>query len=305
MSTVPPAGAFPAITDASAADDVVRGRVASAADVLRLLMSNPLSAAGLVVLALFVVAAVAAPLIAPYDPEAFDGAAKFLAPSSQHLFGTDDVGRDIFSRVIFGTRYSLTAAIGILAFAAIVGTTVGLVAGYAGGWVDEVLMRVTDMFLAFPALVLAMGAAAALGPSLLNATIATGIVWWPWYARLVRGQVLQLKNEPFVAAARLAGASRRRIMVRHILRNCTTPIIVQMSLDVGYAILTMASLSFVGLGAQPPTPEWGSMIAVGRDFYLDQWWYATFPGAAIFLVVMAANLVGDGLQEVLSPNRSQ
>jgi peptide/nickel transport system permease protein len=305
MSTVPPAGAFPAITDASAADDVVRGRVASAADVLRLLMSNPLSAAGLVVLALFVVAAVAAPLIAPYDPEAFDGAAKFLAPSSQHLFGTDDVGRDIFSRVIFGTRYSLTAAIGILAFAAIVGTTVGLVAGYAGGWVDEVLMRVTDMFLAFPALVLAMGAAAALGPSLLNATIATGIVWWPWYARLVRGQVLQLKNEPFVAAARLAGASRRRIMVRHILRNCTTPIIVQMSLDVGYAILTMASLSFVGLGAQPPTPEWGSMIAVGRDFYLDQWWYATFPGVAIFLVVMAANLVGDGLQEVLSPNRSQ
>jgi peptide/nickel transport system permease protein len=305
MSTVPPAGAFPAITDVSAADDVVRGRVASAADVLRLLMSNPLSAAGLLVLALFVVAAVAAPLIAPYDPEAFDGAAKFLAPSSQHLFGTDDVGRDIFSRVIFGTRYSLTAAIGILAFAAIVGTTVGLVAGYAGAWVDEVLMRVTDMFLAFPALVLAMGAAAALGPSLLNATIATGIVWWPWYARLVRGQVLQLKNEPFVAAARLAGASRRRIMVRHILRNCTTPIIVQMSLDVGYAILTMASLSFVGLGAQPPTPEWGSMIAVGRDFYLDQWWYATFPGAAIFLVVMAANLVGDGLQEVLSPNRSQ
>jgi peptide/nickel transport system permease protein len=305
VSTVPPAGAFPSIADASPADDVARSRIASAAGVLRLLMSNPLSAAGLVVLALFVVAAVAAPLIAPYDPEAFNGKAKFLAPSAHHLFGTDDVGRDIFSRVIFGTRYSLTAAIGILAFAAIAGTAVGLVAGYAGRWVDEVLMRVTDMFLAFPALVLAMAAAAALGPSLLNATIAIGIVWWPWYARLVRGQVLQLKNEPFVAAARLAGASRRRIMTRHILRNCTTPIIVQMSLDVGYAILTMASLSFVGLGAQPPTPEWGSMIAVGRDFYLDQWWYATFPGVAIFLVVMAANLVGDGLQEVLSPSRSQ
>jgi peptide/nickel transport system permease protein len=305
VSTVPPAGAFAPLSDATPADDAVRGRIASATDVLRQLMSNSLSAAGLVVLALFVIAAAAAPLIAPYDPEAFDGGAKFLAPSAQHLFGTDDVGRDIFSRVIFGTRYSLTAAVAILAFAAIVGTTVGLIAGYAGGWVDEILMRLTDMFLAFPALVLAMGAAAALGPSLLNAAIATGIVWWPWYARLVRGQVLQLKNEPFVGAARLAGAGRTRIMTHHILRNCTTPIIVQMSLDVGYAILTMASLSFVGLGAQPPTPEWGSMIAVGRDFYLDQWWYATFPGVAIFMVVMAANLVGDGLQDVLSPNRSQ
>jgi peptide/nickel transport system permease protein len=149
-----------------------------------------------------------------------------------------------------------------------------------------------------------MAAAAALGPSLFNAAVATGIVWWPWYARLVRGQVLHLKNEPFVAAARVAGASRQRVMVRHILRNCTTPIIVQMSLDVGYAILTMAALSFVGLGAQPPTPEWGSMIATGRDYYLNQWWFATFPGLAIFLVVMAANLVGDGLQDALAPRRN-
>lgn len=271
---------------------------------LRRLASNPLSLAGLVVLGLFVVLAVAAPLIAPHDPRAFNGAAKFLSPGAGHLLGTDDVGRDILSRVIYGTRYSLTAAVGILAFAAAVGTAVGLVAGYAGGWVDEVLMRVTDMFLAFPALVLAMAAAAALGPSLFNAVVATAIVWWPWYARLVRGQVLQLKNEPFVAAARVAGARPGRIVLRHVLRNCTTPIIVQMSLDVGYAILTMASLSFVGLGAQPPTPEWGSMIAVGRDFYLNQWWYATFPGLAIFLVVMAANLVGDGLQEALAPRRA-
>jgi peptide/nickel transport system permease protein len=271
---------------------------------LRRLAANRLALFGLVVLGLFVVLAVAAPLIAPYDPSHFDGAAKFLAPGSAHPFGTDDAGRDVLSRVIYGTRYSLVAAVGILAFAAVVGTAVGLVAGYAGGWVDEALMRVTDMFLAFPALVLAMAAAAALGPSVVNAAVATGIVWWPWYARLVRGQVLALKNEPFVAAARLAGARRSRILTRHILRNCTTPIIVQMSLDVGYAILTMASLSFVGLGAQPPTPEWGSMISVGRAFYLDQWWCATFPGLAIFAVVMAANLVGDGLQEALAPRRA-
>jgi peptide/nickel transport system permease protein len=302
MSSIAPGGTLAAPQPALRMEEL--GRLHRPLTILRRLASNPLSCAGLVVLAAFVVLAVFAPLVAPYDPNVFDGAAKFLHPSASHLFGTDDAGRDILSRVIYGTRYSLGAAAAILAFAAAVGTAIGLVSGYAGGWVDEALMRLTDMFLAFPALVLAMGAAAALGPSLFNAAVATGIVWWPWYARLVRGQVLQLKNEPYVAAARLAGAGRARILVRHVLRNCTTPIIVQMSLDVGYAILTMASLSFVGLGAQPPTPEWGSMIAVGRDFYLDQWWYATFPGLAIFAVVMAANLVGDGLQEALAPRRS-
>ena len=302
MSTVSPGGVLVAPEAALAAGEA--RRLHGTLTVLRRLASNPLSCAGLVLLAVFVVCAVAAPLVAPHDPNTFDGAAKFLHPSASHPFGTDDAGRDVLSRVVYGTRYSLTAALAILAFAAVTGTAIGLVAGYAGGWADEALMRVTDMFLAFPALVLAMGAAATLGPSLVNAAIATGIVWWPWYARLVRGQVLQLKNEPYVAAARLAGAGRARILLRHVLRNCTTPIIVQISLDVGYAILTMASLSFVGLGAQPPTPEWGSMIAVGRDFYLDQWWVATFPGLAIFVVVMAANLVGDGLQEALAPRRS-
>jgi peptide/nickel transport system permease protein len=302
MSTVAPdgAGLFTPEVPLAAMDSEPRDRWA----VLRRLVSNPLSLAGLIILVVFVVLAIAAPLIVPYNPDAFDGAAKFLAPSASHLFGTDDVGRDLFSRVIYGARYSLLSAVAILVFAASLGTAIGLIAGYAGGWVDEVLMRITDMFLAFPALVLAMAAAAALGPSLFNAAVATGIVWWPWYARLVRGQVLHLKNEPFVAAARVAGAGRVRVMVRHILRNCTTPIIVQMSLDVGYAILTMAALSFVGLGAQPPTPEWGSMISIGRDFYLNQWWYATFPGVAIFLVVMAANLVGDGLQDALAPRRN-
>jgi peptide/nickel transport system permease protein len=304
VSLVPPAEMAPTPDVPGPADDV-RCRLRGTTTILVRLLRNPLSALGLVLLGLLVLGAIFAPLIAPYDPNGFDAAAKFLGPSPHHLFGTDDVGRDLFSRVLYGARYSLTAGVVILAIAASLGTVVGLVAGYAGGLVEEVLMRITDMFLAFPALILAMCVAAALGPSLVNATLATAIVWWPWYARLVRGQVLQLRNETFVSAARLAGASRARIVFRHILPNCTTPIIVQMSLDLGYAILTLAALSFIGLGAQPPTPEWGSMIAVGRDYYLTQWWYVTFPGFAIFLSVLAANLVGDGLQEVLSPHLDQ
>ena len=273
-------------------------------DVLRRLRRRPLGLLGVIGSLAFVLIALVGPWVSPYDPLALRPDT-LRPPGAPYWFGTDDVGRDLFSRVLYGARYSLTAGVAILAIAASVGTVVGLIAGYAGGMLDEVLMRVTDMFLAFPALILAMCVAAALGPSLVNATLATAIVWWPWYARLVRGQVLQLRNETFVSAARLAGASRARIVFRHILPNCTTPIIVQMSLDLGYAILTLAALSFIGLGAQPPTPEWGSMIAIGRDFYLTQWWYVTFPGIAIFVAVLAANLVGDGLQEVLSPHLDQ
>jgi peptide/nickel transport system permease protein len=265
------------------------------------LFGNPLSAVGLALSAAFVLMAIAAPLLAPHDPLAMDPSNRLAAPSALHWFGTDDGGRDILARVIYGTRSSLLTALGILSLASLIGTSIGLAAGYFGGWVDETLMRITDMFLAFPALVLAMGLAAALGPSLFNAMLATAVVWWPWYARLVRGQALHLKNEAFVEAARVAGASGLRIAVRHILRNCLTPIIVQMSLDIGYAILTLASLSFIGLGAQPPTPEWGSMVSIGRDYFLDQWWIVTFPGLAIFVSVMAFNLLGDGLQESLSP----
>ena len=265
------------------------------------LFGNPLSAVGLALSAAFVLMAIAAPLLAPHDPLAMDPSKRLAAPSALHWFGTDDGGRDILARVIYGTRSSLLTALGILSLASVIGTSIGLAAGYFGGWVDETLMRITDMFLAFPALVLAMGLAAALGPSLFNAMLATAVVWWPWYARLVRGQALHLKNEAFVEAARVAGASGLRISVRHILRNCLTPIIVQMSLDIGYAILTLSSLSFIGLGAQPPTPEWGSMVSIGRDYFLDQWWIVTFPGLAIFVSVMAFNLLGDGLQESLSP----
>jgi peptide/nickel transport system permease protein len=267
----------------------------------RRLLRNPLSAAGLALVCLAILAAALAPQIAPADPLAMAPADRLMPPSAAHWFGTDDGGRDILSRIIYGTRSSLATALGILALASVIGTLVGLIAGSCGGWIDEILMRVTDMFLAFPALVLAMGLAATLGPSLFNAMIATALVWWPWYARLVRGQTLQLKHEAFVEAARIAGASSIRIAVHHILRNCLTPIIVQMSLDIGYAILTLASLSFIGLGAQPPTPEWGSMVSIGRDYFLDQWWMVTFPGLAIFLSVMAFNLFGDGLQEALSP----
>jgi peptide/nickel transport system permease protein len=276
-----------------------------AAGVFRHLASNPLTAAGAVVAIVLVLVALAAPLIAPHDPIAVDLPHRLRAPSSRFWFGTDEEGRDIFSRVVYGTRISLSAAAGILLIAVVVGVTVGLVAGYAGGWVDEVLMRVTDMFLAFPSLVLAMGVAATLGASLINGVVAIGVVWWPWYARLVRGQVLRLKQEAFVEAARVAGATGRQIVLTHIVRNAMTPIVVQMSLDVGYAILTMASLSFIGLGAQPPTPEWGAMISVGRDYYLNQWWYVTFPGLAIFLAVMAFNFLGDGLQEALSPETAR
>jgi peptide/nickel transport system permease protein len=268
---------------------------------LRRLLTNPLSAAGAVLVCIAVIVAVLAPQIAPSDPIAMAPQSRLAPPSAAHWFGTDDGGRDILSRIIFGTRYSLLAALGILAMASVLGTVVGLIAGSFGGWVDEILMRLTDMFLAFPALVLAMGMAATLGPSLLNAIVATALVWWPWYARLVRGQTLLLKHEAFVEASRIAGASALRIAIHHILRNCLTPLIVQMSLDVGYAILTLSSLSFIGLGAQPPTPEWGSMVSIGRDYFLDQWWMVTFPGLAIFASVMAFNLLGDGLQEALSP----
>jgi peptide/nickel transport system permease protein len=291
-----PVSSSPTLEQAAAATTPVRRR-----GTLRRLIANPLSAAGLALVLFAVAVALAAPLIAPADPIAMMPDLRLQPPSLAHWMGTDDGGRDILSRIIFGTRSSLLTALGILAVASVTGTAIGLAAGYFGGWVDEILMRITDMFLAFPALVLAMGLAATLGPSLFNAMLATAVVWWPWYARLVRGQALHLKQEAFVEAARVSGASALRIAFHHILRNCLTPIIVQMSLDIGYAILTLASLSFIGLGAQPPTPEWGSMVSVGRDYFLDQWWMVTFPGLAIFLAVMAFNLLGDGLQEALSP----
>lgn len=268
---------------------------------LRRVIANPVSAIGLAIALLLVAVAVAAPLLGLDDPLRLQPKDRLLPPSAAHWFGTDDGGRDVFSRVLYGARYSLAAALVVLSISVTIGTAIGLAAGYFGGAVDEALMRLTDIFLAFPALLLAMGISAALGASLTNSMIAIALVWWPWYARLVRGQTLRLREEQFVEASRASGASSLATLTRHVLPNCWTPIIVQVSLDVGYAILTTASLSFIGLGAQPPTPEWGAMVSVGKDYILDQWWLATFPGLAIFLAVIASNLLGDGLQEALSP----
>jgi peptide/nickel transport system permease protein len=269
----------------------------------RMLLRNRAGAAGVAIVTFLVALAVFAPLIAPASPMAIDPADRLQAPSLGHLFGTDDLGRDLLSRVIYGARYSLGGGVSIVLIGMCVGLVVGVIAGYTGGWVDEMLMRVTDIFLAFPSLILAMAVAASLGPSLANAVIAIGCVWWPWYARLVRGQTLRLRNQPFVTAAVVSGARGRHIVPNHILRNMISPIIVQMSLDVGYAILTLAGLSFIGLGAQPPTPEWGSMISVGRDYYLTQWWFVTFPGLALLLTVAGFILLADGLLAVMPSSR--
>jgi peptide/nickel transport system permease protein len=241
------------------------------------------------------------PWLAPHEPNSIDLLQRLLPPSGDHLFGTDDFGRDIFSRVLVGARISLQMAAVILLAAVAVGTVLGMIAGLAGGLLDEIVMRITDLFLAFPALILAAAIAATLGPSLTNTMLALSTVFWPWYARLVRGQVLSLREREFILSARIAGASTTRIVFRHLLRNVMPLVIVQASLDVGYAILFTSSLSFLGLGAQPPTPEWGAMMTDARAFLRDYWWYPTFPGLALAFTVVGFNLLGDGLRDWLDP----
>lgn len=267
----------------------------------REIWKQPLALIGLFIILGLLVVAVLAPVIAPYDPYFQVAEDRLQPPSVRYPFGTDDMGRDILSRVIWGSRLSLAAAAVVLTLASSIGIFIGAIAGYAGGKVDEILMRLTDMFLAFPAMILAMVIASALGPSLLNAMLAISVVWWPWYARLIRGQILSLKTMEYVEAAKALGASDRRVLWKYILPNCTAPVIVQATLDSGYAILTTASLSFIGVGALAPTPEWGSMISIGRSYILEQWWYPTFPGLAIFLAVAGFNLLGDSLRDILDP----
>lgn len=265
------------------------------------LAQSPLNIVGVVLIGLFLFLVVFGSALAPHDPVRPNVAAKLQPPSSTYWFGTDELGRDVLSRVMSGAKYSLGVAFIILSIAVVVGTIVGLVAGYVGGLVDELLMRLTDLFLAFPALVLAMAIAATLGRNLQNTVIALTVVYWPWYARLVRGQVLWLKEREFVEAARSIGATPLRILTRHILPNTLAVIIVQLTLDVGYAVLATSGLSFLGLGAQPPTPEWGTMIAGARTFFREAWWYITFPGLALTLTVLGFNLLGDGLRDFLDP----
>jgi peptide/nickel transport system permease protein len=269
--------------------------------VIEFLRHSPLNLLGVVLIALFLFLVVFGSVLAPHDPIQPNVALKLQPPSSTYWFGTDELGRDVFSRVLSGAKYSLGIAFIILSIAVVVGTLVGLIAGYVGGLVDELLMRLTDLFLAFPALVLAMAIAATLGRNLQNTVIALTVVYWPWYARLVRGQVLWLKEREFIEAARAIGASPWRIVGRHILPNTVAVIIVQLTLDVGYAVLATSGLSFLGLGAQPPTPEWGTMIAGARTFFRDAWWYITFPGLALTLTVLGFNLLGDGLRDFLDP----
>ena len=248
-----------------------------------------------------ILVAIFAPLLSPYSPTKTSLRERLSPPSASHFFGTDDAGRDILSRVVFGSRITLRICIVVVGLTLGIGTLLGVLSGYIGGWVDELIMRLNDVFLAFPALILAMAIAAALGPSLQNAIIAMVVIWWPRYARVARGQVLSIREIDYVTSARALGSSPFRIMLYHILPNCISPIIVQATLDLGEVVLTAATLSFIGFGAQPPVPEWGAMISVGRNFLRDYWWYPTFPGLAILFTVMGFNLLGDAVRDVLDP----
>jgi len=268
---------------------------------LSLLRRSPLAVIGISMVTIFAFIALLGPYLAPYDPYQLDLSVRFSPPSAGHWFGTDGEGRDIFSRVVFGSRYSLVAGLVPVISAVILGVILGAIAGFKGGKIEDLLMRITDMFLAFPSTILAMAIAAGLGPSLENAMIAMIAVWWPSYARLVRGSVLSIKETEYVEAARATGETDINLIFRYVLPNALSPIIVMATLDIGGAILTAAGLSFIGLGAQPPTPEWGAMVNAARIYAIEYWWLPTFPGLAILAVVLGFNLFGDGLRDALDP----
>ena len=271
---------------------------------LYLTRRNRLFMLGLVISALLVLAALFAPWLAPYPGDAsgdINMKAKLLPPSTEHFMGTDQFGRDVFSRVLFGARKSLTIGIGIVAIAFMIGLPLGLIAGYYGGRIDEILMRICDGFLSFPVLLLPIVIGGVFGGSMKVNMIGLAIVWWPWYVRLLRGQVLVTREQAYVLAAKSIGVKNRTIILRHIVANSIGPVLVQVSLDLGYAILASASLSFIGIGAKPPMAEWGFMISEARPFFMDFWWTTAFPGLAIFLTVFTFNLLGDGLREILDP----
>jgi peptide/nickel transport system permease protein len=268
----------------------------------RFLVRNRLNLVGLILVVVFFALAVFGQALAPHDPYAQDiTESKLLAPSLTHPMGTDELGRDLLSRIMTGARISLQVAAVVLTFAVTFGTLVGAVAGYFGGIVDEILMRFTDLFLAFPALILAIAIASTLGRELHWTMVALSTVFWPWYARLVRAQILSIRERDFVTAGQSVGMTGSRLLFRHILPNAIPVVIIQITLDVGYAILATSSLSFIGLGAQPPAPEWGTMMATARNYFREAWWYTTFPGVALTLTVFAFNILGDGLQDALDP----
>jgi len=266
---------------------------------------NPLSLIGLFVVVLIVILAIFAPFIAPYPEHAgsfVDLASANIPPCREHWFGTDIVGRDVLSRTIFALRGALIMAVGVIGIVTPVGVIIGLVAGYNSGTrIDTVLMRISDIFLALPSLVLALAVAAVLRPTLFNAMIAVCVSWWPWYARLTYGLASSLRNEAFIQAAQVIGCNRFHIIFKEILPNCFSPIFTKMALDVGWVILIGASLSFVGLGEQPPTPALGTMVADGAKYLPEQWWISVFPALVIVLMILAFNLLGDGIRDALAP----
>jgi peptide/nickel transport system permease protein len=268
---------------------------------LRLLSKNPSAVAGFVIIATMVLIALTAPYIAPYDPIKISLRERLSSPSIVHIFGTDEMGRDILSRVMHGARISLRIGVLVIGIAGGLGAVIGAVAGYLGKQADNIIMRVMDVILSFPPLVLAMALAAALGPNLNNAILAVAFVMIPKFARMVRGEALAVKEKQFIAAARASGAGSMWIILHHIIPNCFSSVIILATLLLGETILIAASLSFIGLGAQPPTPEWGAMISVGRKFLMDQWWYPTFPGLFILVTVIGFNILGDALRDILDP----
>ncbi|HEX3350823.1 MAG TPA: ABC transporter permease [Acetobacteraceae bacterium] len=265
--------------------------------------SNPLAMAGLILALLLVAATLAAPLLTTQNPDAQDLANRLSPPSWQHWFGTDELGRDVYARVLYGGRITLGMVIAIVLLVAPVGLVIGCAAGYLGGLFDRVLMRVTDIFLAFPRLILALAFVAAIKPGITSAILAIALTAWPPYARLARAETLTFRKADFVAATKMTGASGGRIVLRHIVPLCLSSLVVRVTLDMSSIILTAAALGFLGMGAQPPSPEWGAMIATARRFILDHWWVPTVPGIAIFVASLAFNLLGDGLRDVLDPKQ--
>jgi peptide/nickel transport system permease protein len=263
--------------------------------------NNVLFVIGASLFLIIILVAIFAPVIAPYDPSKINFSVKLVPPGFAHLMGTDELGRDIFSRVLYGARTSLLIGVTVLFVSMAIGVPIGLISGYFGGRIDTILMRFSDIFLAFPPLLLPIAITAALGAGLFNAMMALAISWFPWYARIMRSSVIGIKQELYIDAARAMGVGHFRIMLRHALPNASTPVIVQASMDFGYTILAAASLSFIGIGARPPSIEWGLMVALSRSKFLDFWWTAAFPGLAIFVAVLAINLVGDGVRDYLDP----
>lgn len=268
---------------------------------LRKLRRNRLTLAGLAVVAGLIVVALFAPWIAPYDPGAQDLLRALQPPGAQHWFGTDEYGRDVFSRLVHGSRITLYIITLVAVVVGPIGLAIGVVAGYFGGWVETVFMRITDIFISFPSLVLALAFVAALGPGLEHAVVAIALTSWPPIARLARAETLSLRHADFIQAVRLQGASAPRILLRHIAPMCLSSVVVRLTMNMASVILTAAGLGFLGLGAQPPLPEWGAMISTGRNYMIECWWLVAMPGAAILLVSLAFNLLGDGLRDVLDP----